>query len=82
MISMCCWLSQTEISTFSKSQRVLPWSLYLSHQFSFHTLGQDYNALIRQYQFDISGHKIEICKEVEVNAFSSTSRKAVPENRL
>jgi len=42
----CCWLSQAEISTFSKSQRVLPWSLYLSHQFSFHTLGQDPHSMI------------------------------------
>ena len=69
----CSWLSRAEITTFSKSQRVLPRSLYLSHQFSFHTLGEDYHALIRRYQFDIIGHKIEVRKEVEVNAFSSTT---------
>ncbi|KAF8161700.1 hypothetical protein B0H34DRAFT_702189 [Crassisporium funariophilum] len=68
------WLSEAELSTCSSSQRVLPRSLYLSHQFSFHTLGEDYHALIRGYQFDISGAKIEVRKEVEISAYSSSTR--------
>ncbi|KAF8903655.1 hypothetical protein CPB84DRAFT_1773819 [Gymnopilus junonius] len=71
------WLAQGEISTCSSSEVVLPRSLYLSHQFSFHTLGEDYHALIRRYQFDINGDKIEVRKEVEVvSAFSPSSAGA------
>ena len=33
MSPTCSWLSQAEISTSSKSQRLLPRSLYLFHQF-------------------------------------------------
>ncbi|KAF8952387.1 hypothetical protein BDZ97DRAFT_1930866 [Flammula alnicola] len=65
------WLAEGEISTCSLSTRVLPRSLYLSHQFSFHTLGEDYHALIRRYQFDIPGVKIEVRKAVEISAYSS-----------
>uniref|UniRef100_A0A0W0GCZ6 BCAS3 WD40 domain-containing protein n=1 Tax=Moniliophthora roreri TaxID=221103 RepID=A0A0W0GCZ6_MONRR len=63
------WLAQAELSTFSKSTRVLPRSIYLTHQFSFHALGEDYHALIRRYQFDIPGTKIEVRKGVEVSAY-------------
>ncbi|KAK7039125.1 hypothetical protein VNI00_010310 [Paramarasmius palmivorus] len=63
------WLAQAELSTFHKSPRVLPRSIYLTHQFSFHALGEDYHALIRRYQFDISGSKIEVRKGVEVSAY-------------
>lgn len=65
------WLSQGEITTCSSSTRILPRSLYLSHQFSFHTLGEDYHALIRRYQFDIAGAVIEVRKAVEISAYSS-----------
>ncbi|KAF8166691.1 hypothetical protein BJ912DRAFT_889225 [Pholiota molesta] len=65
------WLSEGEISTCSNSTTILPRSLYLSHQFSFHTLGEDYHALIRRYQFDISGAKIEVRKAVEISAYAS-----------
>lgn len=65
------WLAQAELSTSSKSPRVLPRSIYLSHQFSFHTLGEDYHALIRSHQFDIGGSKLEVRKEVEVSAYSA-----------
>lgn len=51
--------------------RILPRSLYLSHQFSFHSLGEDYHALIRRHQFDIAGAMIEVRKAVEINAYSS-----------
>ncbi|KAF9262284.1 hypothetical protein L218DRAFT_960419 [Marasmius fiardii PR-910] len=63
------WLAQAELSTFSKSSRVLPRSIYLTHQFSFQALGEDYHALIRRYQFDIPGPKIEVRKGVEVSAY-------------
>ncbi|KAJ7256566.1 hypothetical protein C8J57DRAFT_1136067, partial [Mycena rebaudengoi] len=61
------WLAQAELSTFSRAPRVLPRTIYLSHQFAFHTLGEDYHALIRRYKLDIGGAKIEVRKEVEVS---------------
>ncbi|KAG5653843.1 hypothetical protein H0H81_010116 [Sphagnurus paluster] len=67
------WLAQAELSTHSKSPKILPRSIYLSHQFSFHTLGEDYHALIRRYQFDIGGHKIDVRREVQVSAYSGGS---------
>ncbi|KAI0915567.1 hypothetical protein AcV5_003752 [Taiwanofungus camphoratus] len=63
------WLSCAELSTCSASPQVLPRSIYLSHQFSFHSLGEDYHALIRSGQLDIPGNKIEVRKKVEVNAY-------------
>jgi hypothetical protein len=65
------WLAQAELSTFSTSSRVLPPSVYLSHQFSFHALGEDYHALIRRRQLDIQGSKLEVRKEVEISAYSA-----------
>jgi hypothetical protein len=64
-------LAQAELSTCSKSASVLPRSIYLTHQFSFHTLGEDYHALIRRYQFDIGGSVIEVRREVQVSAYSA-----------
>ena len=49
------WLAEAELSTCSNSQHILPRSIYLSHQFSFHTLGEDYHALIRRHQLNICG---------------------------
>ncbi|KAJ6528024.1 hypothetical protein B0H19DRAFT_880062, partial [Mycena capillaripes] len=64
------WLAQAELSTFSSAPRALPRAIYLSHQFAFYTLGEDYHALIRRYQFAIGGVKIDVRREVEVSAFA------------
>ncbi|KAF5344506.1 hypothetical protein D9756_011356 [Leucocoprinus leucothites] len=61
------WLAQAELSTCSRSPRILPRSLYLSHQFTFWTFGEDYHALLRQYQFDVRGSKIHVRREVQVS---------------
>ncbi|KAF8626772.1 hypothetical protein AX14_011424, partial [Amanita brunnescens Koide BX004] len=66
------YLAHAELSTFSRSPRILPRSVYLSHQFSFYTLGEDYHALIRRSQLDISGQKLEVRKNVEISAFPSS----------
>ncbi|KAL0575045.1 hypothetical protein V5O48_006918 [Marasmius crinis-equi] len=63
------WLAQAELSTFSKSSRVVPRSIYLTHQFSFQALGEDYHALIRRYQLDVPGPKVEVRKGIEVSAY-------------
>ncbi|PPQ86598.1 hypothetical protein CVT24_007880, partial [Panaeolus cyanescens] len=65
------WLAETEITTCSKSKHVLPRSLYLSHQFSFYTLGEDYHALIRRLHLDIVGPKIEVRTTVSINTFAT-----------
>ncbi|KAH7923186.1 hypothetical protein BV22DRAFT_1015894 [Leucogyrophana mollusca] len=64
-------LAHAELSTCSKAPGMLPRSIYLAHQFSFHTLGEDYHALIRRYQLDVAGNKLEVRKEVEVSAYSA-----------
>ncbi|KAK0213164.1 hypothetical protein DFS33DRAFT_1248197 [Desarmillaria ectypa] len=73
MLTACSFLSQAELSTNSKSRQILPRSIYLSHQFTFHTLGEDYHALIRRYQLDITGVNIEVRKQVQVSAYSTSN---------
>ncbi|KAJ4501018.1 hypothetical protein C8R41DRAFT_280918 [Lentinula lateritia] len=73
------WLAQAELSTHSGSTRVLPRSIYLSHQFSFRTLGEDYHALIRRYQLDLTGTKIEVRKGIEVSAYSTGNSESFVE---
>jgi hypothetical protein len=76
---MFSWLAQAELSSFARSAKLLRRSIYLSHQFSFHTLGEDYHALVRRYQLDISGHKIDVRKEVQVSAYSAGSGESFVE---
>ncbi|KAG8898673.1 hypothetical protein FRC01_010817, partial [Tulasnella sp. 417] len=59
-------LSKAELSTSSKSPRILPPSVYASHQFNFFALCEDWEAPLRQAHFDIPTRKIEVRKEVEV----------------
>jgi hypothetical protein len=42
-------------------------------------LGEDYHALIRRYQFDIAGHKIDVRKEVQVSAYPAGSGESFVE---
>ncbi len=70
-LTICSWLSHAELSTFSSSPRVLPRLIYLSHQFSFHALGEDYHALIRSHHFDVPSSKIDVRKPIEVSAFAT-----------
>ena len=74
--SFCSWLSFAELRTSSQSPRVLPRSLYLSHQFSFHALRDDYHGRLRRFQFDALGPKIEVRKEVEISAYSAGTGEA------
>ncbi|KAG0698946.1 hypothetical protein DFH29DRAFT_1016474 [Suillus ampliporus] len=64
-------LAHAELSTCSRSPSLVPRLIYLAHQFSFCTLGEDYHALIRRHQLDMTGTKIEVRKEVEVSAYSA-----------
>ncbi|KAJ7069827.1 hypothetical protein C8F01DRAFT_975915 [Mycena amicta] len=73
------WLAQAELSTFSSTTRVLPRPIYLSHQFTFYTLGEDYHALIRRYQLGLRGVKIDVRREVEVSGVSTAGGEAFVE---
>ncbi|KAH7888262.1 hypothetical protein F5I97DRAFT_1926687 [Phlebopus sp. FC_14] len=64
-------LAHAELSTCSKSRDLVPRSIYLSHQFLFYTLGEDYHALIRRHHLHMTGDKIEVRKEVEASAYAS-----------
>jgi len=63
------WIAQAELSTFSKSTKVVPRSVYLSHQFAFYRLGdEDYEALLQLNHFgSLSGSRIDVRREVEVH---------------
>ncbi|OSD01851.1 hypothetical protein PYCCODRAFT_1435871 [Trametes coccinea BRFM310] len=74
------WLSRAELSTFSSSPRILPRLIYLTHQFSFHILGEDYHALIRRAHLDVPSTKIEVRKPVEVSAFATASASSGGDN--
>ncbi|KAI0820657.1 hypothetical protein BC628DRAFT_1412942 [Trametes gibbosa] len=66
------WLARAELSTFSTSPRILPRLVYLSHQFRFHILGENYNTLVRDGRLgDVPSAKIEVRRPVEVSAFST-----------
>ncbi|KAG8947250.1 hypothetical protein FRC03_001135 [Tulasnella sp. 419] len=61
------WLSQAELSTTSKSPRILPPSIYLSHQFNFYGLAnQDYVPLLLKAQFDLPIAPLKVRKQVEI----------------
>ena len=66
-------LAHAELSTCARSPGLVPRSIYLSHQFLFYTLGEDYHALIRRHRLAISGAKIDVRKEVEASAFTGSS---------
>ncbi|KIK97003.1 hypothetical protein PAXRUDRAFT_825396 [Paxillus rubicundulus Ve08.2h10] len=61
-------LAHAELSTCSRAPEIVPRSIYLSHQFLFFSLGEDYHALIRRHHLDMMGDKIEVRKEVEASA--------------
>ncbi|KAJ6555268.1 hypothetical protein B0H10DRAFT_2241433 [Mycena sp. CBHHK59/15] len=44
----------------SRPSRALPPPIYISQQFSFDTLGEDYDALIWRFQFDIDAAKLGV----------------------
>ncbi|KZS98299.1 hypothetical protein SISNIDRAFT_481055 [Sistotremastrum niveocremeum HHB9708] len=67
------WLSQAELSTSSRSSEILPPSVYLSHQFTFHALTEDYHALLRNAHFNVPTSVVTVRKEVQISAYTSGS---------
>lgn len=64
-------LAHAELSTFSRQPEIVPRSVYLSHQFFFYTLGEDYHALIRRHHLTVTGDKMEVRREVEPSTYTS-----------
>ncbi|KAF8328203.1 uncharacterized protein EI90DRAFT_1616602 [Cantharellus anzutake] len=69
------WLAQAELSTGTTSRAMLPGSIYLSHQFSFFALEDEWHVPLQRNQFDLSCSKIEVRKEVEISQFPSGDKK-------
>ncbi|KAG8846851.1 hypothetical protein FRB96_001767 [Tulasnella sp. 330] len=63
-------LSQAELSTSSRSPRILPPPVYAQHQFNFFALREDcdWQALLRRARLDIPTRRIEVRKEVEMSS--------------
>ena len=76
LIDFCSWLSFAELRTSSQSPQVLPRSVYLFHQFSFHALRDDYHGRLRRFQLDALGPKIDVRKEVEISAYTAGAGEA------
>ncbi|CAE6442054.1 unnamed protein product [Rhizoctonia solani] len=58
------WVAQAEISTCTRSLKLLPSPIYLSHQFSFYSLCHDWQALLRQAHFNLPANKMNVRREV------------------
>jgi hypothetical protein len=71
------YLAHAELSTHSRSPAVLPRPIYLSHQFSFHALSEDYHALLRRSHFNVPCTKIEVRKDVEVSAYPGDESESI-----
>ncbi|KAI0751945.1 hypothetical protein C8Q80DRAFT_1269094 [Daedaleopsis nitida] len=66
------WLARAELSTFSTRPRILPRLIYLSHQFAFHALGEDYHALIRSLDLDVPSSALVVRTPIAVSAFATS----------
>ncbi|KAF9517475.1 hypothetical protein BS47DRAFT_500214 [Hydnum rufescens UP504] len=75
------WLSEAELSTGTTSLSMLPDSVYLSHQFSFYSLADDWQALLLRSVFELPCAKIEVRKEVEISPFPSSTATSNRRNK-
>jgi hypothetical protein len=68
------WSAGAEIETFSRSTRMLPRSVYLSHQFNFfHLPSDDWSSHFSQGDFDVQLTKVDVRREVEITSSSLSS---------
>ncbi|KAF8597731.1 hypothetical protein BDV93DRAFT_513047 [Ceratobasidium sp. AG-I] len=66
------WLAQAEISTSTRSLKLLSGPIYLSHQFTFHNLREDWHALLQQAHLNLPASKITVRREVSARAVTGT----------
>lgn len=65
------WLSEAELSTSTTSTAMLPGSIYLAHQFSFHAFTDDWQALLHRGLLDLPSTTLEVRPEVRANLVMS-----------
>ncbi|KAF8723393.1 acetyltransferase activator, partial [Rhizoctonia solani] len=66
------WLAQAELSTCTRSSKLLSGPIYLSHQFAFYGLIVDWQALLQQHHFNIPSTKINVRREVSVRPIAES----------
>ncbi|KAG8690414.1 hypothetical protein FRC08_010539 [Ceratobasidium sp. 394] len=66
------WLAQAEITTCTRSTKLLSGPIYLSHQFTFMSLCQDWQALLQQAHLSLPATKIAVRREVSARAIAQT----------
>ncbi|CAE6456130.1 unnamed protein product [Rhizoctonia solani] len=66
------WLAQAELSTCTRSLKLLSGPIYLSHQFAFYGLIVDWMALLQQDHFNIPSTKINVRREVSVRPIADS----------
>ncbi|KAG8739952.1 hypothetical protein FRC10_004951 [Ceratobasidium sp. 414] len=66
------WLAQAEITTCTRSTKLLSGPIYLSHQFVFMGLCLDWQALLQQSHLSLPATKIVVRREVSARAIAQT----------
>ncbi|KAG8794667.1 hypothetical protein FRC12_022562 [Ceratobasidium sp. 428] len=66
------WLAQAEITTCTRSTKLLSGPIYLSHQFAFLSLCEDWQALLQQSHLNLPATKIVVRREVSARAIPDT----------
>ncbi|KAG9073816.1 hypothetical protein FS749_014660, partial [Ceratobasidium sp. UAMH 11750] len=66
------WLAQAEITTCTRSTKLLSGPIYLSHQFTFMSLCQDWQALLQQAHLNLPATKISVRREVSARPIAQT----------
>ncbi|KAJ1310597.1 hypothetical protein OPQ81_009128 [Rhizoctonia solani] len=66
------WLAQAEISTCTRSLKLLSGPIYLSHQFAFYGLHTDWQALLQGGHLNLPAIKIAVRREVSARPISDS----------
>ncbi|KAG8688416.1 hypothetical protein FRC11_005462 [Ceratobasidium sp. 423] len=66
------WLAQAEISTCTRSLKLLSGPIYISHQFAFYALHQDWEALLQQAHLNLPARRITVRREVSARPIADT----------
>ncbi|CAE6421098.1 unnamed protein product [Rhizoctonia solani] len=66
------WLAQAEISTCTRSLKLLSGPIYLSHQFAFYALRRDWEALLQQAHLNLPADRITVRREVSARPIAES----------
>ncbi|KZV62983.1 hypothetical protein PENSPDRAFT_229084 [Peniophora sp. CONT] len=70
------WLAHAELQTSSSSRRIVPRTIYLSHQFTFFALNDDYHGPLRRHRFNLAGKVVSVRRAVSVSAHPTSAGDA------